>query len=142
MRAPIAVNAPDNGKLITDSENYDAWFEVDIEPRHREVTGLICGIGVDLNADLSIFDQQYLKDAFYINPGNHPGTRAKLHNHGVFFKPFPLGEKPWSLEREIRHVVEEGTFVDMRHLFDTTTIIWALIGVIYIQDFRPDQNNA
>lgn len=142
VRAPIAVNAPENGKPITDPSNYDSWFEVDVKPRHRDVTGLICGIGVDLEADLSVFDQQYLKDAFYINPGNHPASRAKLHNHGVFFKPFPLGEKPWSLEREIHHVVEEGTFVDMRHLFDTTTIIWALIGVVYVQDFRPDQGTV
>lgn len=140
VKAPIAANAPENGKLITDPTNYESWFEVDTTPRHRDVTGLICGIGVDLEADLSVFDQQYLKDAFYINPGNHPGTRAKTHNHGVFFKPFPLGEKPWTLEREINRVVEEGTFVDMRHLFDTTTIIWALIGIVYVQDFRPDQS--
>jgi len=28
--------------------------------------------------------------------------------------------------------------VDMRHLFDKTTILWALIGIIYVQDFRAD----
>ncbi len=68
-----------------------------------------------------------------------PADRGRdLYNQGVFFRPFPLGERPLSLEREIQSVVEEGEFVDMRHLFDTTTIQWALIGVVYVQDFQPD----
>ncbi len=53
------------------------------------------------------------------------------------FPAFPLGEKPWSLEREIQRIVNEGDFVDMRHLFDRTTIQWALIGVVYVEDFPP-----
>ncbi len=139
VKAPVASQAPENGKLITDPSNYKDWFESDVTPRHRDVTGLICGIGVDLDADLSVFNQEFLNAAFYINPGNNAGeSRVKLHNHGVFFKPFPLGEKPWSLEREIQSVVEEGAFVDMRHVFDKTTIIWALVGLIYVQDFAPD----
>jgi len=139
VRSPVATHAPENGKLITDPSNYDSWFEFDVEPRHRDVTGLICGIGFDAESDLGVFNQEYLKAASYINPGNHPGARGKLHNHGVFFDPVPLGAKPWSLEREIKNVVEEGNFVDMRHLFDTTTIVWALIGIVYVQDFIPDQ---
>lgn len=138
VRAPITENAPANGRLIIDPANYEKWFEVDREPRLRDVTGLFCGIGLDLNADLSVYNQQSLNDAFYVNPGNSPASGVKLHNHGVFFQPCPLGEKPWTLEREIQGVVENGEFVDMRHVFDRTTIIWALIGVIYVQDFRPD----
>lgn len=139
VKAPIASQAPENGKWITDPSNYNAWFEVDETPRHRDVTGLICGIGLDLDADLSVFDPLYRDATFYLNPGN-TATRFhdKLHNHGVLFRPFPLGEKPFSLEREIQSVVEQGEFIDMRHLFDKTTILWALIGVIYVQDFRPD----
>lgn len=141
VKAPIAVNAPKNGRWITDPENYPEWFEVDETPRLHDTTGLICGIGVDLEADLSVFNQEYLNATFYINPGNkNEDARGKLHNHGVFFKPFPLGEKPWTLEKEIQSVVEQGQFVDMRHLFDKTTVIWALIGLIYAQDFRPDSN--
>ncbi len=139
VKAPILSQAPENGKWITDPSNYPSWFEVDETPRHRDVTGLICGIGVDLDADLSSFNAEYLNATFYINPGNKGSdSHGRLHNHGVFFSPFPLGEKPWSLEREIQSVVEGGEFVDMRHLFDKTTILWALIGIIYVQDFRAD----
>ena len=140
VKSPIAENAPANGKLITDPENYETWFEYDKTPRLRDVSALICGIGVDLSADLSVFDADYLNAAFYLNPGNQDVSGVKLHNHGVCFHPFPLGEKPWSLEREIGSIVTEGEFVDMRHLFDRTTIQWALIGVVYVEDFRPDSS--
>ena len=138
IKSPIPANAPANGLPVVDQANYGDWFEKDDKPRHRDVTGLLCGIGVDLESDLSGFNQEYLNAAFYINPGNVGGPQQKLQNHGVFFRPFPLGEKPLSLEREIKSVVEEGEFVDMRHLFDTTTIQWALIGIVYVQDFLPD----
>ncbi len=139
VKSPVAGHAPENGKWITDPENYPQWFEVDSTPRLHDVTGLICSIGLDLNADLSVFDEKYLNATFYLNPGNLSGEKERLHSHGVFFNPFPLGEKPWNLEREIQSVVESGEFVDMRHLFDTTTIQWALIGVVYVQDFQPDK---
>jgi len=142
VKSPIAANAPANGKLITDPENYETWFEYDKTPRLRDVSALICGIGVDLSADLSVFDAEYLNAAFYLNPGNQDASGVKLHNHGVCFRPFPLGEKPWSLEREIGSIVTEGDFVDMRHLFDRTTIQWALIGVVYVEDFRPDSSQS
>jgi anti-anti-sigma factor len=141
VKSPVAAHAPANGKWITDPSNYAEWFEVDDTPRHRNVTGLICGIGLDLEADLSVFDQKHLNATFYINPGNQGAAaqaREKLHNHGVFFEPFPVGEAPDSLEAEIQRVVEGGTFIDMRHLFDRTTIKHALIGVVYAQDFRPE----
>jgi len=140
VKSPIAAQAPENGLWITDPSNYGNWFEADESPRHRDVSGLICGLGVDLSADLSGFDQEHLGATFYINPGNQKPAegRAKLHNHGVFFNPFPLGERPLELEREIQSIVDEGQFIDMRHLFDRTTVCWALIGVVYVQDFRPD----
>jgi hypothetical protein len=98
------------------------------------------GIGLDLEADLSVFDQTHLNATFYINPGNQGGAvREKLHNHGVFFERFPIGATPASLESEIQGVVENGTFVDMRHLFDRTTVHSAIIGVVYAQEFRPER---
>lgn len=141
VRSPVANHAPANGKWITDPSNYPSWFEADETPRHRDVTGLICGIGLDLDADLSVFNQKHLNATFYINPGNQGGaTREKLHNHGVFFEAFPEGESPAILESEIQSVVEGGTFVDMRHLFDRTTVKSAVIGVVYAQEFRPEGN--
>ena len=140
VKSPVAAHAPANGKWITDPSNYASWFEVDETPRHRDVTGLICGIGLDLEADLSVFDQTHLNATFYINPGNQGGaTREKLHNHGVFFDPVPVGEDPANLEAEIQRVVENGNFVDMRHLFDRTTVKHAIIGVVYAQEFRPER---
>lgn len=142
IKSPIPANAPANGLPLTDPANAREWFEMDERPRHRDVTGLICGIGVDLSADLSGFNAEYLDAAFYINPANKGSGTEKLYNQGVFFRPFPLGERPLSLEREIKSVVEDGEFVDMRHLFDRTTIQWALIGVVYVQDFQADATSA
>jgi anti-anti-sigma factor len=142
VKSPVAAHAPANGKWITDPSNYASWFEVDETPRHRNVTGLICGIGLDLEADLSVFDQKHLNATFYINPGNQGGAaRGKLHNHGVFFERFPVGEEPANLEAEIQRVVEGGAFADMRHLFDRTTVQSAVIGVVYAQEFRPERES-
>jgi len=138
VRSPIDTNAPANGKSITDVSNFASWFEFDEKPRHKDVTGLICGVGLDLDADLSCFDRDRLGATFYLNPANAPSSRGMLHNHGVFFTPQALGEKPLMLEREIARVVELGDFVDMRHMLDRTTIVWALIGICYIQEFRAD----
>jgi len=138
VRSPVSSNAPANGKWITDSSNFRDWFEFDDSPRLKEVTGLICGVGLDLDADLSVFDRAQLGATFYINPANKESSREMLHNHGVFFSPQPLGEKPRTLESEIQRVVEYGDFIDMRHMLDKTTIVWGLIGILYIQDFRPD----
>ena len=142
LRAPIAANAPANGRPITDSSNFRSWFEFDEEPRHREVTGLLCGMGVDLDADLSHFDRKALDATFYVNPANLASSREMLHNHGVFFTPQPLGERPFNFRAEMERVVDLGDFVDMRHLLDRSTIVWALGAVAYIQDFRKDPQAA
>lgn len=141
-RAPIAANAPANGKRITDPENFEAWFDADREPRLRGVTGLISGVGVDLRADLSAFDEETFSATFYRNPANSPALDCLLHNHGVFFEPLPFPDPPRELTAEIGAVVEAGDFVDMRHLLDRTTLTRAWIGVIYVQDFRADPECA
>jgi hypothetical protein len=139
-KSPIADHAPANGRLITDASNFSTWFEFDDVPRHKDVTGLICGVGLDLDSDLSVFDPKTLGATFYINPANTASSREMLHNHGVFFSPQPLGERPLKLEQEIARVVELGDFVDMRHLLDRCRVVWAMIGILYIQDFRTDRS--
>jgi anti-anti-sigma factor len=134
--SPILENAPKNGKWITDPENFATWFEFDEVPRRSEVTGLISGVGLDLSADLDAYEQSALDATFYRNPANRPAKDCMLHNHGVFFSPLPFPDPPRDLETEIADVVEVGDFVDMRHLLDRTTITRALIGLIYVQDFR------
>jgi hypothetical protein len=43
------------------------------------------------------------------------------------------------MDVEMRHVVDHGRFVDMRHLLDQTTIRSAVIAVSYIQEVREDR---
>ncbi len=141
-RSPIAAHAPENGKRIIDAENFAEWFEADDEPRHRNLTGLISGVGVDLRADLTAFDEAGFRATFYQNPANRPARDCLLHNHGVFFSALPFPDPPRDLASEIGEVVERGDFVDMRHLLDRTTVTRAWIGLLYVQEFRADQEGA
>lgn len=137
VKAPVEPNKPENGKFITDPSNFADWFEFDKEPRHRGVTGLIAGCGIDLTSDLSGFTQEYLQKTFYYNPANSGSADQTLHNHVVAFNP-----QPWvggfDLETGIAAVVEKGEFLDMRHMLDASTVSRAIIGLIYVNDFRPD----
>jgi anti-anti-sigma factor len=138
LKSPIIKFAPDNGRMVTDSENLEQWMESDKKPRHTEVTGLICGIGISLQADLSAFDQDILNRIFYLHPANTGGKNQMLHNHGVFFSPQPFPDKAVNLEKQINQVVDQGDFIDMRHLLDASTVKRGLIGVSYLQGLRQD----
>lgn len=61
-----------------------------------------------------------------------------LHNHGVLFSQQPFPERAVNLEKQIDRVVEEGDFIDMRHLLDASTVERALIGVSYLQELKQD----
>jgi hypothetical protein len=137
-RSPLFSNRPANGKMITDATNYDEWFESDKTPRHQGSTALICGAGEDLTADLSQIDQERLRRMFYINPANKASHNEVLHNHAVFFRNAPAPGGTRDMDVEMRRVVEEGEFVDMRHLLDQTTVKSALIAVSYVQEVRED----
>lgn len=137
-QSPILERAPKNGEMILHPSNQKDWFDFDSEPRHRGVTGLICGLGVDLTADLSHYNQDEFNSVFYIHPTHHETQPVLLHNHAVMFDPLPFPERPVNFDREIKNVVEQGEFIDMRHLLDCSTIGQALIGVSYIQEFRRD----
>jgi anti-anti-sigma factor len=137
-KSPIREFAPANGEMVTHPANTAAWFDFDAVPRQREVTALICGIGADLQADLSAYDQAQLNRVFYLNPANTGGKNEMLHNHAVMFQRQALPERAVSLERLIETVVDNGAFLDMRHLLDRSTLTRALVGVSYVQEFRPD----
>ena len=137
-RSPLFANRPANGKMITDATNYDEWFESDKTPRHQGSTALICGAGEDLTADLSQIDQERLRRMFYINPANKASHNEVLHNHAVFFRNAPAPGGTRDMDVEMRRVVEEGEFVDMRHLLDQTTVKSAWIAVSYVQEVRED----
>jgi anti-anti-sigma factor len=142
MKSPLLSNRPANGKMITDPSNYDAWFESDKIPRNQGTTALICGAGEDLTADLSQIDQELLRRMFYINLANKASQNEVLHNHAVFFRNAPAPGGTRDMDVEMRRVVDEAEFVDMRHLLDQTTIVSALIGVSYVQEVREDVNKG
>lgn len=137
-KSPLLVNRPANGKMITDASNYDEWFESDKTPRHEDTTALICGAGEDLTADLSAIDQECLRRMFYVNPANKGAQNEVLHNHAVFFRGAPAPGGTHDIDVEMRRVVEEGEFIDMRHLLDQTTVRSAWIAVTYVQEVRED----
>jgi len=141
-RSPLFSNRPANGKMITDATNYDEWFESDKTPRHQGSTALICGAGEDLTADLSQIDQERLRRMFYINPANKASHNEVLHNHAVFFRNAPAPGGTRDMDVEMRRVVEEGEFVDMRHLLDQTTVKSAWIAVSYVQEVREDNRKG
>ena len=89
------------------------------------------GVGVDLESDLSSFDEDVMGSLFYMHPANIGNQKMLLHNHAVVFKHIPI-RKNQDLDGQIRDIVKNGEFLDMRHLLDNTTIKRALIGVSYI----------
>jgi hypothetical protein len=137
-KAPVAANTPADGKMIIAAEHSAEWFDFDAQPRYTGVTGLICGIGVDLTADLSQYDARQFDAVFYRNPANTAGQDQLLHNHATLFAPLPMPERAADLEREVRRVVADGEFTDMRHLLDNSTVTSALLGLSYVQEFRRD----
>lgn len=141
-KSPILENAPANGKSILHESNLAEWMASDTQPRHSGVTALICGVCVDLTANLMDYDEQMFGKVFYTHP-SHVGSKTELtHNHAVLFKPMPMPEKPTNLDQEIKQVVTQGEFIDMRHLLDRSTLKRAIIGLSYIQTFRPDTHGV
>ena len=136
-RSPIRRFQPANGQTILHPSNLAEWFSGDHEARLKEVTGLMCGIGVDLTADLGAFQPAHMDLAFYRHPDNTAGKPHLLHNHAVFFSALPWNAQPTSLAAEIAAVVEQGDFRDMRHLLDQSRISRALLGVSYTQRIKP-----
>ncbi len=139
-RSPVIGNTPDNGENIMHPSNIAEWLDFDETPRHKNVTGLICGLGVEQDSDLSQYDREEVDRVFYMHPSLNKENQVLLHNHAVVFDSIPFPDRPVNLDHEIKNVVEKGEFVDMRHLLNRSTISKALIGVAYIQEFRRDSS--
>jgi len=95
------------------------------------------GIGLDLTSDLSGLSKTALDNMFYLHPSNVGSKKMLLHNHGVVFENLKW-QYTLNLDGEIRKIVRQGEFVDMRHLLDTTGITRAIIGVSYISNIRVE----
>ncbi len=132
-RAPLRDAAPKNGASIMDPQNIDGWLAVDEDPKYRGDTMVGFGIGVNLAGDLSAYDKEAIDALSYRHPANPGSAEQYLHNHGVIFKGIPW-DGALDLERQIRQIVTDGEFVDMRHLLDSTRVRKAKLGVAYIAE--------
>ncbi|MBM4241485.1 MAG: anti-sigma factor antagonist [Euryarchaeota archaeon] len=138
--SPIKKLAPKNREMIMHEDNIASWMNINTKPRYKGETMVSFGVGVDLKSDLSSFDEDVLGSLFYLHPANIGNKRMLLHNHAVVFKHMPL-EKTSDLDGRIREIVNNGDFMDMRHLLDNTRIQRAVMGVSYISDilFEKEQ---
>jgi hypothetical protein len=119
--------------MITHQDNIDSWMNVNDNPLYNGETMVSFGVGVDLESDLSSFDEKVLGSLFYMHPANIGNKKLLLHNHAVVFKHVPL-DKTDDLDGRIREIANYGDFLDMRHLLDNTSIQQAMVGVSYISN--------
>ena len=135
--SPIKKFAPANNGMITDPENIAQWMDINTEPKSPGQTMVSFGVGLDLTADLSSLSKPALDNVFYLHPANVGNKKMMLHNHGVVFESL---EWPYALnlDDEIRRIVRQGDFVDMRHLLDTTRVTRAIAGVSYISNITAE----
>lgn len=133
-KAPIASAAPPGGQSIMSPSQIHDWVASDTPSKYKGDTLVSFGIGIDLTRDLSGFDAASLASLYYANPLNTGSAKQMyLHNHGVVFKNIPY-DASLDLNSQVKKIVSEGEFADMRHLLDTTRLRKAKIGVAYIQD--------
>lgn len=140
IKSPVVRNAPAAGRTIFDPANAPAWFNSDKSPRHKNVTCMVCGVGLDLSCDLSVFDPGNIYSAFYLDPEEAAHSGHVLINHAAVFNGYDMPEKAVSLDRVIENVAEKGEFIDMRNLSDDSIISRAFIGLSYIQDISRDSS--
>lgn len=133
-KSPLAEAHLPKGASIMDPMQADTWMASDTSMSYKGDTLVSFGVGIDLTHDLSSYDKENLNSLYYSNPANKGASKAMyLHNHGVVFRGVPY-DASLDLNSQVKKIVNEATFVDMRHLLDSTRIKRAKIGVAYIQD--------
>jgi anti-anti-sigma factor len=137
-KSPITPFAPPNGASILDPSHVGDWLASDAGVAYNGDTLVSFGIGIDLDSDLSHFNPDNLSALYYANPLNREAARGMyLHNHGVVFRNVPYNYS-LDLNDQVKKILTEGEFVDMRHLLDSTSLRKAKIGVAYIQDIARE----
>jgi anti-anti-sigma factor len=133
-KSPLADTNLPPGASIMDTARQGTWMASDANMGYKGDTLVSFGIGIDLTYDLSGFNADLLSSLYYSNPANKGASREMyLHNHGVVFRGVPY-DASLDLNSQVQKIVTDGTFVDMRHLLDSTRLRKAKIGVAYIQD--------
>jgi len=133
-KSPIAGSGIPPGESIMDPSRAHDWIASDAGTSYQGDTLVSFGIGIDLSCDLASFRPEILDSLYYANPLNTgAGKQMYLHNHGVVFKNIPY-DATLDLNTQVKKIVTDGEFVDMRHLLDTTRLRKAKIGIAYIQE--------
>ena len=133
-RAPVTGTGPEGGESIMAPSHVQEWIASDSGRTYAGDTLVSFGIGIDLTGDLSSFRPENLSSLYYANPLNTGAAKQMyLHNHGVVFRNIPY-EPTLDLNTQVKKIVTDGEFADMRHLLDSTRLRKAKIGVSYIQD--------
>ncbi len=136
-KSPVSSNAPADNSSIMSPANLPDWIATDTRYSYTGDTLVAFGVGIDLTTDLSAFDPADVSALSYINPANKGDKEMYLHNHGVVFRNVPYDDT-YDLNSQIRTIVTEGEFVDMRHLLDSTRISRAKAGIAYIRSIERE----
>jgi anti-anti-sigma factor len=133
-RAPLAEAALPKGATIMDPAHTAHWMASDTGMSYKGDTLVSFGFGIDLTCNSGSFTPEDLNTLYYTNPANRGASKTMfLHNHGVVFRGVPY-DGSLDLNSQVKKIVSDATFVDMRHLLDSTRLRRAKIGVAYIQD--------
>ncbi|MDD1702894.1 MAG: STAS domain-containing protein [Methanoregula sp.] len=138
-KSPVAGSPLPEGATIMDPLQAASWMRSDTGKSYKGDTLVSFGIGIDLSHDLSAYPKESLEALANIKPGERSGSKPmSLHNHGVVFRGVPY-DASLDLNTQVKKIVNDAQFVDMRHLLDTTRLRRAKIGVSYIQNILKDQ---
>jgi len=133
-RSPVAGSGLAPGESIMSPARSHEWIESDKGASYKGDTLVSFGVGIDLAGDRSSVPEEIISSIYYANPLNSgAGKEQYLHNHGVVFRNVPY-DPLLDLNSQIKKIVTDGEFVDMRHLLDATRVRRAKIGIAYIQN--------
>ncbi len=131
-RSPIVAHAPAENISITDPSVHDEWFEENTTPQYRGDTMVGFGITVDSGTALKFFDRASLDMILPRQEGNAKADAGIVtHTHGVIFRNVSY-DPGAAFEGQVKKILNEGKFVDMRHLLPQTKIRKAKIGIVPI----------
>jgi anti-anti-sigma factor len=137
-KSPVAGSVSPEGESIMSPSHVHEWMASDSGVSYRGDTLVSFGIGIDMTHDLAHFSPVALESLYYANPLNAgAGKEMYLHNHGVVFRNIPY-DSSLDLNTQVKKIVTDGEFVDMRHLLDSTRLRRAKIGIAYIQSVTKE----
>jgi hypothetical protein len=133
-KAPVSGTSLPSDATIMDPAFSTQWMASDTSMSYKGDTLVSFGFGIDSEFNTSGFRPEDLNSLYYANPANKAAAKSmNLHNHGVIFRGVPY-DASLDLNTQVKKIVNDATFVDMRHLLDSTRLRRAKIGVAYIHE--------